>query len=350
MKNTRLIELCEKYVNDCLNEQEKNELQLFVNASESNKQLFEENLNFIKELNNFGKYYLFEQNVKQVSRQYEESFKNVRKQFTLSSVIPYISVAAVSIVAVLFTLYVSGWFSYKQQIQAYRQLSNSITTISKNQKSLWNTLFSTNEITYVRGTAFAISSDGLLATSYHLVKDYDSVLVINASDSSVKMHAKLVACDKNLDIAILKISDSVFASIKNIPYSINYNFPVELGTYVYSLGFSKSSIVFGEGSISSFTGFNEDTNSIQVSIPTNPGNSGSPVFNQYGEVIGIICGKNDGKEGSTYALHSKVLKNILDSLSNNKFNRIYLKNTIKYLPKNKQVSKIVPYIFKIEIY
>lgn len=349
MEKTRLIELCEKFQNNSLSEQEKHELEQFLNESDENKKIFDEHVNFIRELDEFGDFYKFKATLDRVSESYSDKMVSPKSR-VIHRIIQYTSVAAVSIIAVLFTLYVTGWFSFKHQIQAYRQLSNTITTISKNQKSLWNTLFSSNEITYVRGTAFAISSEGLLATSYHLVKDFDSVLVINASDSSIKMHAKLVAYDQKLDVAILKISDSVFSSIKNIPYNVNFNYPVELGNYVYSLGFSKNSIVFGEGSISSFTGFNEDTNSIQISIPTNPGNSGSPVFNQYGEVIGIICGKNDGKEGSSYALHSKVLKSILDTISGNKASSIRFKNTIRHLPKNKQISKITPYIFKIEIY
>lgn len=349
MEKTRLIELCEKFYNNSLSDKEKQELQEFLNVSDENKKLFDEYVNFIKELNDFGEFYKFKNTLKRVSDAYSENMISHKKRI-IHKLVQYASVAAVSMVAVLFTLYVTGWFSFKHQMQTYKQLSNTITSISQNQKSLWNTLFSSNKITYVRGTAFALSSDGFLATSYHLVKDYDSVLVVNAFDSTIKMHAKLVTFDQNLDVAILKISDSIFSSIKNIPYNVNFNYPVELGSYVYSLGFSKNSIVFGEGSISSFTGFNEDTNSIQISIPTNPGNSGSPVFNQYGEVIGIICGKIEGKEGSSYALHSKVLKNLIDSLSDNKAYSIHFKNTIGYLPKNKQISKIIPYIFKIEIY
>ncbi len=349
MSKIRLIELCEKFYENSLSEHEKQELEQLLNLSDENKKFFDEHVNFFKELNDFGEFYKFKTTLNKVSERYSGKVVSSRLG-VIHKIVQYSSVAAVSIIAVLFTLYVTGWFSFKHQIQNYKQLSNTITTISKNQKSLWNILFSSNEVTYLRGTAFAISSEGFLATSYHLVRDYDSVLVINASDSTIKMHAKLLAYDQKLDVAILKISDSIFSSIKNIPYNLNFHYPIELGNYVYTLGFSKNSIVFGEGSISSFTGFNEDTNSIQISIPTNPGNSGSPVFNKYGEVIGIICGKNEGKEGSSYALHSKVLKNIIDSLSGNKATSIHFKNTIRYLPKNQQISKIIPYIFKIEIY
>ncbi len=350
MDKLRLIELSEKYYRGNLNTIESKELQDFIDSSEENKKEFEDNVSFFKNLDNFYAIEQLKRNLIIAAKSFDNSLKERQKKSNLYKLfIQYSSVAAVAIIAVLFTLYVSGWFSYKHQVNAYRQLSNTITTISKNQKSLWNTLFSSNEVTYIRGTAFAISANGLLATSFHLVKDYDSVLVVNASDSSIKMHAKVIAFDEAMDIAILKISDSAFLSL-NIPYTINFNYPIELGSYVYSLGFSKNSIVFGEGSISSFTGYNEDSNSVQISIPTNPGNSGSPVFNQYGEIIGIICGKNYEKEGSSFAVRSIVMKQMIDSLLNEFSVKLTTKNTIKHLPKNKQILKILPNIFRVEIY
>jgi len=352
MNTRRLIELSEKYVNNTLNEFEHNELIEFISKSEENKKLFEENLHFVKNLTNYYNITLFEQNLKKAHETFEKEkyINRIRRTKVYELFVKYGSVAAVSVIAVLITMYLFGWKTYKDQINAYHQLSNKITIISKNQKSLWNTIFSNEEITYTRGTAFAINGNGLLATSYHLVKDYDSVLVINASDTTVKIHAKVIAGDEKLDIAILKLSDSSFMNVNNVPYTINFSYPIELGANIYSLGFSKSSIVYGEGTVSSYTGFNEDTNSMQVSIPTNPGNSGSPVFNFKGEVIGIICGKIYGKEGISYAVRTIALKDILDSISKTTNIKINSKNLIKNLPKNKQIQKIIPYIFRIEIY
>ncbi|NSW46130.1 MAG: trypsin-like peptidase domain-containing protein [Bacteroidales bacterium] len=354
MNQLHLFELSEKKVNGTITKEELNYLQqIFAENPELEKD-FNENIRLIEELNNHAKYKIFVNNLKKAENTYEalKKLNQVSNNIFFRRLIQYSSVAAVSIIAVLTTLYLTGWFNYTHQIKAYKQLSNSITTISKNQKSLWNTLFNSNEITYLRGTAFALSDKGYLITSSHLVSDYDSVLVTNAADSSIRFHAKIVLNDIEHDIAVLKITDSAFANIQRIPYIINFNYPTELGNYVYSLGFSKNSIVFGEGSISSFTGYNEDTNSFQLSIPTNPGNSGSPVFNQAGEIIGIVCGKNFEKEGSSYAVKADILKDIIDSIktiepqafNNNNY------NYIKHLPKNKQISKIIPYIFKIEIY
>jgi S1-C subfamily serine protease len=354
MNHIHLFELSEKQVNGTLTQEELNYLKTIFSENPDLEKDFQDNIKLLNELNDHAKYNVFITNLKKAENTHDalNKINKISKTIAFRRFLQYSSAAAVSIIAVLSTLYFTGWFSYNHQINAYKQLSNSITTISKNQKSLWNTLFSSNEITYLRGTAFAISNNGYLITSYHLVSDNDSVLVTNAVDSSLKFHAKIILSDPEQDIAVLKISDSSFSTISNIPYSINYDYSTELGNYVYSLGFSKNSIVFGEGSISSFTGYNEDTNSFQLSIPTNPGNSGSPVFNQYGEIIGIICGKNFEKEGSSFAVKSEVLKSMVDSikaLDETAFKNKNI-NTIKHLPKNKQVAKITPYIFKIEIY
>lgn len=354
MNHIYLFELSEKQTNGTLTQEELDYLnKIFIENPELEKE-FHDNIKLLRELNNYAKYEIFLINLRKAENTYNilNKINHISKTIVFKRIIQYSSVAAVSIIAVLTTLYLSGWFSYNKQINTYRQLSNSITTISKNQKSLWTTLFNNNKITYLRGTAFAISNLGYLLTSYHLVSHNDSVLISNAVDSSMKFHAKIVYSDPTKDIAVLKISDSSFSNINNIAYNINYNYSIELGDYVYSLGFSKNSVVFGEGCISSFTGYNEDTNSFQLSIPTNPGNSGSPVFNQFGEVIGIICGKNFDKEGSSYAIKSNVLQSIIDSIKiiDEKAFQPKTTNTLKNLPKNKQISKIIPSIFKIEIY
>lgn len=354
MNQLHLFELSEKYVQGILTTEEWEMLQkLFIDRPEL-KIEFYRNVDLIEQLEQHGQYNLLVNNLKRAENTYEalKQMNNETKNILLNRIIKFTTVAAISIIAVLTTLYVTGWFSRNYQIQTYKQLSKSITTISKSQKSLWNIIFSNDEITYLRGTAFTISTYGYLVTSYHLVKDNDSVLVTNAVDTTLKIQAKIILSDSVQDIAILKVSDSVFTNFGNIPYKINFNYQPELGNYVYSLGFSKNSIVFGEGSISSYTGYDEDTNSFQVSIPTNPGNSGSPVFNQNGEIVGIICGKVFNKEGSSFAVKSKILKNFIDSIKSIDNNVLDFRNTnnIKYLPKNKQITKIIPYIFKIEIY
>jgi serine protease Do len=61
-----------------------------------------------------------------------------------------------------------------------------------------------------------------------------------------------------------------------------------------------SDIVYGEGYVSARTGFNGDSLSYQVQISANPGNSGAPVFNNSGEVIGIVSTRQAQAEGVAF--------------------------------------------------
>ena len=352
----RLAELSEKYLADTLTQEEHAELNSAIHENEEFKKEFEENISVLKGFRSI-------KNETQVKEWFVEadaeinSIQNKQIRYTISlrtRLIHYASVAAVTILAVLGTLYFSNWFSYKQHIQAYTQLGNNMTVLTNYQKSVWDALFNNEktERSITAGTGFAISSDGFLVTSYHIVKDFDSIFVVNKNDSLIRYHADLVYQNEASDVAFLKISDPSFTSFGKIPY-IFYNAPNDLGEYVYTLGYSKQDVVFGEGSISSLTGFNEDSSTIQISIPSNPGNSGGPLLNSKGEIVGMLCAKNYDTEGATYAIKSELLLNLVDSLNTNldSTNVILSKyNNLVNVERTKQISKIRSFIFRVEVY
>ncbi len=68
------------------------------------------------------------------------------------------------------------------------------------------------------------------------------------------------------------------------------------------------------GIISSKTGFQGDITAYQISAPVQPGNSGGPLFNKTGNLIGIIKSKYRGAENVSYALKIAYLKNLIDQL------------------------------------
>jgi S1-C subfamily serine protease len=153
------------------------------------------------------------------------------------------------------------------------------------------------------------------------------------------------------DVAFLKICDTTFTSFNNIPYTFSSN-SSDLGEYVYTLGFSKQDVVFGEGSISSLTGFNEDSLSIEISIPSNPGNSGGPLLNSKGEIVGMLCAKNYDKEGATYAIKSQLLLSLVDSLNSGIDSKIIVpsRSIISNMERTKQIKKVKSLIFRIEAF
>ncbi|MBI5539960.1 MAG: trypsin-like peptidase domain-containing protein [Bacteroidia bacterium] len=348
----RLTELSEKYSENSLTESEKTELFSAINADSDLKLQFEENILLFNNLQSLK--------VEKLSRKWFEEVENEKKNAKITDlnlrtrIMHYVAVAAVSIFAVAGTLYFSGWFSYRKHLQAYTQLGNNVTSLTNNQKSMWDAFFSPEktEYTFTAGTGFAISSEGYIVTSFHIVKDFDSIIVVNNIDSLVRYHADLVYNNIESDVAILKISDSTFSSFGKIPYKFN-NKNSELGEYVYTLGYSKRDVVFGEGSVSSFTGFNEDSSTIQVSIPSNPGNSGGPLLNTKGDIIGMLCAKNNEIDGATFAVRSDLLLSLVDSLnSKNKNEQIVLPkyNNISTLDRPKQIKKIKSLIFRVEAY
>jgi S1-C subfamily serine protease len=357
MELTRFTELCEKHYSDSLTQQEREELNFAIEVNEEFRAHFEEfgklfsNLQLLKE----------EKKVKGILAEADlemeiQSIGNTKVIIPIRTrLFHYATIAAVTILSVLGTLYLSNWFSYKKHIQAYTQLGNNITVLTHYQKSVWDELFNNNEKSersIIAGTGFALSPEGYIVTSYHLVKDFDSIFVVNKIDSTLRYHADLIYMNESSDVAFLKINDTTFTSIENIPYTF-YKKSNDLGEYVYTLGYSKQDLVFGEGSISSLTGFNEDSLTIQISIPSNPGNSGGPLLNSKGEIVGMLLAKNYEKEGATYAIKSELLLSLIDSLntriSDDKIT-IPKRNSISGIDRPKQINKIRPAIFRVEAY
>jgi len=154
------------------------------------------------------------------------------------------------------------------------------------------------------GTGFLIDPKGYIVTSLHIVDGSDSVFVQNDKGQSYK--TSLVYRNKEYDLAVLEIQDSGYKAPAMIPYTFRKVSP-ELGQQIYTLGYPRDEIVYNEGYMSSATGFQGDTVSYQLSIPVNPGNSGGPVLDNQGNVLGIISGKQTQVDGVAFAIRSSCL-------------------------------------------
>jgi S1-C subfamily serine protease len=197
------------------------------------------------------------------------------------------------------------------------------------------------------GTGFAISGNGYLATNIHVIKDADSIYVETNKGEAYK--ATLVYEDKTCDLAILKILDSTF-KLPPPPYRLK-NIQAPLGDEVYTLGYPRDEIVYGKGYISSETGFRGDSNAYQIAIPVNPGNSGGPLIDSKGQVLGIITGKESPSDDVAFAVKSSFLINMLDSLPKD-FNRNALVKPHAPRSQNRvdQIRQLQPYIFLVKVY
>ncbi len=176
------------------------------------------------------------------------------------------------------------------------------------------------------GTGFFINEDHV-ATNFHVIKDASSIVIDQKLGNDIfQYRAELIAKDSIHDVAIIKIMDSAFVPVKELPYSIGYDKNPQLSEKVWSLGYPQAlnfagrSIKFGNGNISCLLGLEDSPNCFQTSINALPGSSGSPVFNESGSnVYGIMSSYLVWMQGITrveqtdftYAVNAEILKSLM---------------------------------------
>ncbi len=199
------------------------------------------------------------------------------------------------------------------------------------------------------GTGFLVDAKGYLVTNAHVVEGAKNIAVQNAGGKNLT--AVVVYTDMQRDIAILKITEKEFKIPTSIPYTIRRT-AADVAEPIYTLGYPRNEIVYGEGYLSSTTGYNGDTLSCQITIAANRGNSGSPVFNDNGELIGILNAKQKTIEGAVFAIHSKYILGALTSLQKDtSYPRLKIPtgNMRNASSRKQQVKKISDYVFMVKV-
>jgi len=172
-------------------------------------------------------------------------------------------------------------------------------TASANSETSNNTsslVINTSDV--VKGTGFLFSSSDYVITSYHVIHGAKSIRVRLLNGE--KIDATVTLKDPNNDIAILKLSQSP-TSRQNI-ITLGDSSLVKTGDRVFTYGFPLVDLLgdaeprYSEGFINSLSGISNDPRLFQVSIPIQPGNSGGPVFNEQGELIGIATSSIDSDQ------------------------------------------------------
>lgn len=238
-------------------------------------------------------------------------------------------------------------FDNKKNKDVYlKMFPTASSNISPNSGNLPSNLIST-------GTGFAISSKGYIVTNYHVIEDASSIKIrgINNNFSS-SYSATVIASDKNSDLAILKINDSKFTSLGTIPYTISTK-TSDVGSSVYVLGYPLLSTMGQEvkvtnGIISSKSGYSGDISSYQISAPIQPGNSGGPLLDTKGNIVGIINAKHKLAENASYAIKSNYLLNLIESLDQPP--ALQSINSLNGKSFTEQLKVVKNYTYIIEIY
>jgi S1-C subfamily serine protease len=268
--------------------------------------------------------------------------------------------ASVAIMAVFVTLLGMEWWrtSQSSSLYGYTVLRREVERIKRNQRAMDKAI---NQIDGTKpgdaanqskfsGTGFALTADGYLVTSYHVIQGADSLLI--ESRDRQHYHAEPVFTDVAHDLAILRIKDKKFDGFKRLPYSFKRG-QSDLGEKVYTLGYPREDLVFNDGSLSARSGFEGDTAFYQVSIPVNPGNSGGPLLDDRGNLIGVVSGRQMDVQSAAFATKSSYLMKLVDSLAAaNPKEPYYLSrsNTLIGTSRPQQIRKLQDFVFVVKVY
>jgi S1-C subfamily serine protease len=362
MTERELFEKLDQFAEPVLSESKKQELEVLLQSDPLLRNKAEEYLRFLRTIKLFGQRKVLKKTLHSIHEELPlESSGPVRKLVTQEKKAgvwmrywPMAAVAAsVALISTVTKLYMARSLETKQTAY-YKELGRKVEQIKKSQSAIMADIAESKEkatpapANYT-GTGFLVSSNGYIATSYHVIKNADSIYIENKKFGSFK--AAVLFSNPANDLSILKIESDAFQPLTALPYVIN-NKEANLGEEVFTLGFPREDIVFGEGSISASTGYKQDTSAYQISVPVNPGNSGGPLFNAKGDVVGIISGLQTETSGTAFATKASVLLKTINEVPDSISTQMLLpkQNTLKNLTKVQQLNKWSDYVFMVRVY
>jgi serine protease Do len=203
------------------------------------------------------------------------------------------------------------------------------------------------------GTGFAINNDGYFVTAYHVINNDgngygDSVYIQNKDGQYFK--ATLVNFDAKSDVAIMKVEKKNFHFGKGeVPYTFAED-KAGLGISIYTLGYPTDDLVYDEGYISSKNGFQGNAGQYTLQLAVGHGQSGSPVIDEEGNMLGILTAIGRQGESNTYAVSSKAIISLIHSACNDKTIHLPKINRLGNMSREEQIEKMEAYTFSVKVY
>ena len=174
------------------------------------------------------------------------------------------------------------------------------------------------------GSGVVISTKGEVLTNAHVVEGCQSITVKLAS--GITEAAALVASDEKNDLALVRLRDT--ASPLPSVAMIREGSPLRAGDTIVALGYPLSGLLatganLSVGNVSALAGLRDDSRYLQISAPVQPGNSGGPLLDASGHLVGIVTAKLDAirlarftgdiPQNVNFALKAEVARTFLDS-------------------------------------
>jgi uncharacterized protein len=174
------------------------------------------------------------------------------------------------------------------------------------------------------GTGFLFGSQDYIITNYHVVKGTSEVTVKFLNGESI--NAEVIATDTQNDVAVLKLIKSPSFQSREMKFGDSSR--VRMGDKVFTIGYPSINIMgfkpkYTEGVISAVTGIKDNPTVFQTTVPIQPGNSGGPLFNDKGEVVGLttsslsllaIQSMGAVPQNVNYAVKSSFVKNTISTI------------------------------------
>lgn len=239
-------------------------------------------------------------------------------------------------------------FSYGNDIKIQFINENTIIYLTQSTDMIKPT---TPTIDLDLGSGFALTHKGYIATNNHVIKGHKKITIgqMHNYPHVNSYNAEVVARDTINDIAILRINDNNFTSWDNIPYTISQQ-EVRRGDEIFYLGYPvpdilSSEIKTSDGKVTALYGYKKSQYMMSVNI--DQGSSGSPVFDQDGNVVGIVVSgfsKETTNIEANYAIRTSYLIDLMKSIDGI---GDLPENKIKVLSHPDKIEAIAPYVFFI---
>jgi len=223
------------------------------------------------------------------------------------------------------------------------------------------------EPSVVTGSSFLISRAGYVVTNFHVVKGASRIAVRFPNQQYTRL-ASIAVKDETNDLAVLQLRDfdPSYVTGDPVPFELPSSAVSKMGQSAYTVGFPLGDVMgstprLSSGLVSSVFGLGDDPRLLQISNPVQPGNSGGPLINENGELIGVVVSGLSAKyfyenagiipQNVNFAVKSVYLRSLIELLPDAQdLLKEHPGNSLKGLTLEKQIEKLTPFVAEVTSY